>query len=192
MSILFFVALIVAEIFYLITLQNTLKEVSYENRRMGPELVWLNLIPFFNFIWEFFIIARVADSLKAEFKKRNIVIEKRRPGYGVGMTYLFLSWITIIIFFFSSAILGPFLAEFVALPIYLPCFICWIIYWGRISKYKAMLVQNKTHFPLIEKVSNEQINSEKLVKLHQLKQLLDAGALTQKEFDEQKLKILGT
>jgi hypothetical protein len=44
---------LIPTIFYLKTLQDTLKEISVENRRMPPPNVWLLLIPLFNLVWAF-------------------------------------------------------------------------------------------------------------------------------------------
>jgi hypothetical protein len=114
-------------IFYLITLQNTLKEVSYENRKMQPSEVWLMLIPLFGLVWQFIIINRIADSLKSEFDKRNISVDEERPGYSIGLTYCILlccGWIPVL----------GILASIGGL-------ICWIIYWVKINGYKTKLQQ---------------------------------------------------
>ena len=67
-------------IFYLITLSKTLKEVEQTNRRIEPGQVWLTLIPLFGLVWQFIMVNRIADSLKAEFAARNIQVEEDRPG----------------------------------------------------------------------------------------------------------------
>jgi len=41
---------LVPGIFFLLTLQNTLKVISPENRKMQPSNVWLMFIPLFNII----------------------------------------------------------------------------------------------------------------------------------------------
>jgi hypothetical protein len=64
------VALVIV-VFYLLTLQKALSRVSPRNRLMEPGLVWLDLIPCFNLIWQFFIAVRVPDSLRNEFRARN-------------------------------------------------------------------------------------------------------------------------
>jgi uncharacterized membrane protein len=64
------VALVIA-IFYLLTLQKAPSRVSPRNRLMEPGLVWLELIPCFNLIWQFFVAVRVPDSLRNEFRDRN-------------------------------------------------------------------------------------------------------------------------
>ena len=120
---------ILPAIFYLITLQNTLTEISSENRTMKPSQVWLMLIPLFGIVWQFIIINRIADSLKSEFAKRNISIDEERPAYSIGLTYCILfcfGWIPI---------LGV-LASIGGL-------VCWIIYWVKIDGYKTKLQQTK-------------------------------------------------
>ena len=130
--ILIFIALclcLLPAIFYLITLQNTLTEVSSENRRMKPSQVWLMLIPLFGLVWQFIIINRIADSLKSEFAKRNVSIDEERPAYSIGLTYCILfccGWIPV---------LGV-LASIGGL-------VCWIIYWVKINGYKTKLQQTK-------------------------------------------------
>jgi len=114
-------------VFYLITLQNTLKQVSSENRKMQPGQVWLMLIPLFGLVWQFIVINRIADSLKSEFAKRNISIVEDRPGYTIGLTYCILfccGWIPVLGAFASIAGL-----------------VCWIIYWVKINGYKTKLQQ---------------------------------------------------
>ena len=121
-------AFIIPLIFYLITLQNTLHEVSPENRKMRPGQVWLCLIPLFGTVWNFFIVGYIADSLKLEFNKRNIKVEDR-PGYSIGLTYSILGAVSYIPFIGGLAALG-----------YL---VLWIIYWIKINEFKLKLQQNQ-------------------------------------------------
>ena len=116
-------------IFYLLTLQNTLKEVSPENQQMPPGQVWLALIPLFGIVWMFIVVNKIADSLRAEFAKRNVQVEEARPGYGIGLTYCILNCCGII------PLLGPLAG--------LGGFVCWIIYWVKISNYKRKLQMTK-------------------------------------------------
>lgn len=121
--------LILPIIFYLMTLQNTFREISDENRKMQPGLVWLTLIPLFGIVWEFIIVCRMADSLKAEFAKREINVEEERPGFTIGLIFLILLCCSII----------PIVGGFAAIS----GFICWIIYWIKISAYKSKLQQKQ-------------------------------------------------
>lgn len=117
-------------IFYMLTLQNTLKEVSPENRQMPPGQVWLLFIPIFSIVWQFIVVNKIADSLKAEFAKRNIPSDEDRPGYSIGLAYSILFCCGIIPFIGALASIGG--------------LVCWIIYWVKIAGYKAKLEQTRT------------------------------------------------
>jgi hypothetical protein len=117
--------MVIPQIFYLLTMQRTLKAISLENRKIEPNQVWLSLIPLFGLIWNFIMISRVADSLQSEFKKRNIHTNEEKPGYSIGLTYSTLFCCSII------PILGS-IAAIVGL-------VCWIIYWVKINTYKTEL-----------------------------------------------------
>lgn len=119
---------IIPFIFYLVTLQSTLNEVSFENRKIQPAQVWLSLIPLFGLIWQFIIVNRLADSLREEFNSRNILLDESRPGSGIGLAYCILFCCSVIPFLgFLTAVAG---------------LICWIIYWVKINDYKLKLRQN--------------------------------------------------
>ena len=126
-GLIFFVVLIalIPTIFYLLTLQNTLLKVSPENRKMPPGQVWLTLIPLFGIVWRFIVVNKIADSLQAEFAKRNIRVKEARPGAEIGIAYCVLSVCGIVPF------LGPFCA--------LAALVCWIIYWVRIHEYQQKI-----------------------------------------------------
>ncbi len=114
-------------ILFLWTLHKTLREIRPENRRMQPSEVWLSLIPLFGLVWQFIVVIRIADSLKDEFLARNISLAEDRPGYTIGLAYC--------IFFCSSVL--PYLGVITALV----GFVCWIIYWVKISSFKNILVR---------------------------------------------------
>ena len=126
--IIIFAIVLVPVIFYLITLQNTLKEVSQENQKMRPGKVWLCLIPLFGTVWNFFVVGYIADSLKLEFNKRNIPVEDR-PAYSIGLTYSILSACSYVPFLGGLAELGA--------------LVLWIIYWVKINEYKTKLQNSK-------------------------------------------------
>lgn len=119
---------IVPVIFYILSLQNTFKEISISNRKMEPGNVWLMLIPLFGLVWQFFIVDRLADSLKAEFATRNIMVDEDRPGYSIGLTYCILFCCGIIPVLGALASLGG--------------IVCWIIYWVKINDYRTKLQEN--------------------------------------------------
>lgn len=122
---------LVAQIFYLLTLQNTLNAVSPENQRMPGGQVWMMFIPLFNLGWQFVIVNRIADSLEAEFAKRNIACNELRPGYSVGIAMCVLVCCCII--------------PFVNILASIAAVICWIIYWVKINRYKKMVQESNAN-----------------------------------------------
>ena len=117
-------------ILYLITLQNTLLEISNENRKMRPGQVWIILIPLFGLVWQFIMINRIADSLQAEFSSRNIPVSESRPGYTIGITYSILLLCSYLPILGVLALLGG--------------LVCWIVYWVKINDYKTKLQQSRS------------------------------------------------
>ncbi len=107
--------LLVPFIFYLLTLQKALTRCSPECRAMSPGLVWLWLLPLFNFVWQFFVVLNIAKSLGAEFRKRGMA-EDPNPGQTLGL-----------IMCIGNLICGP------------VGFICWILYWVKIAGYSSKL-----------------------------------------------------
>ena len=127
----FFVAIaFVPLIFFLLSLQNTLKTISPDNRYMKPGQVWLLCIPIFNLIWQFIVVSRVSDSIKLECERLNIPTRESRPTYRIG-----LAWCICSLSFFI-----PFL-PFVTL-------IIWILYWVKINEHRKLILQNQGGFLL--------------------------------------------
>lgn len=113
-------------IFYFITLQNTLKAVSPENRKMPPGQVWLCIIPLFGMIWNFIVVNHISMSLRSEFDQRNIIVTEEKPGNGIGVAYCILSCCGII----------PYIGGLASFA----CIVCWIVYWVKINDYKNRLL----------------------------------------------------
>ena len=130
---------------FLLTMQNALKAVSPENRRMRPGLVWLSLIPYFNYIWNFFLVIRVSESLDEELYKRGIPAGESKPGYGAGMAYCVLALVALIPLFLLKV-----LATITAL-------ICFIVFWVKIYNYKSQL---KSMLPKNEPGMRDILDSE--------------------------------
>jgi hypothetical protein len=114
--------------FFLLNLQTLLTNVSPENRRMSPGLVWLNFIPVFQLGWFIYTVVKVKDSLTAEFRSRGWFIDGDL-GYNVGLTAGIL-WV-------ASFVIGwiPFIGW--VLP--LAGIICWILYWLKTSDLRNRL-----------------------------------------------------
>ena len=118
------VVMLIPLIFYLITLQKALSRCAPQSRAMEPGLVWLQLIPIFNMVWQFFVVINVATSLHNEFVRRGIP-QEQSPGQGIGMAMCILSVCSII------PLLG--------IPCALASFILWIIYWSKIAGFSGMI-----------------------------------------------------
>ena len=131
---LFALAALLAVVFFLITLQKTFNAVSPDLRKMNPGgLVWLMLIPYFGNIWIFFIVTRMADSLRGEFDRRQMVTAEERPGFNVGIAYASLNALGTIVGFMDI----PSLSGFIGLA----GLVLWITYWVKINRYYKELEQ---------------------------------------------------
>ena len=128
----FLAVILVIEIFFLLNLQETLRRVSPENRRMTPGLVWLSIIPVIGWLWFIYVVIMVSDSLRAEFRSRgwNPVGDF---GYGVGLAtgILYLAGFA---WRFIPGGVGA-----IAVLLAVGQLVCWIIYWTRIARYKNQL-----------------------------------------------------
>jgi hypothetical protein len=126
LGLLVFLAIAVTvKVFYLLTLYRALNRCSPESRAMDPTLVWLNFIPCFSLVWQFFVVINVAKSLGAEFKKRGIVAEEQ-PGQAIGLAMCILSVLCAIPY--VNCLMAP------------AALVCWIIYWVKIAEYSKRLI----------------------------------------------------
>lgn len=121
----FFVGIIVVYVLYLNTLRKTILTVSPENRKLRPGEVWLLLIPIFAFVWQFVLVAKIADSLRAEYQSRGMTPSEDRPGYQIGLAMSICLVATFL----------PLLGGLIAFA----GFICWIIYWNKMDGYRKEL-----------------------------------------------------
>ncbi len=112
------------QIFFLLTLSRCFKHTAPHNRRMEPGLVWLNLIPCVSNIWIFFTTARLADSLRDEYRDRQIY-GGGDYGRSLGVTYPVLALLGII----------PYIGGIFSLA----SLVCWIMYWVKIAGYNRRL-----------------------------------------------------
>jgi hypothetical protein len=146
-------------IFFLLTQQNTLKVIRRDNRILHPGLVWLQLIPIFNFYWIFVVVSRIADSItkeKMSLEDDSILgvpdpnaegTTGKGPTYKIGMAWcaLYLSFpvgIVLVNLFVKSGADSPAFdlgLGVVSLTLWLAITICWIIYWVKLAKEKRKL-----------------------------------------------------
>jgi hypothetical protein len=125
---------------------------------MQPGLVWLQIIPFFGQVWQFFVVSKISGSIAREFgseKEDSIIgisheaIEgmSERPTYKIGMAYCILISLEII---FNYATMpknySPFTDTYyimaraiIILLLFLSGIVCWIIYWVALGKYLRIL-----------------------------------------------------
>lgn len=117
-------------IFYLLTLQNTLKAVSQPNQKMVPAQVWLLLIPFFGIVWHFIVVHRMAESIRAELATRGQTTNEDNPAYSLGLAMCICQCCCLCSLFIPA--LGWLFS--------LAYLVLWIIYWVRVSAYKRELL----------------------------------------------------
>lgn len=116
---------IIPAVFYLITLQNTLKAVQPQNRRMPPGQVWLLFIPLFNIVWQFIVVSRVAESIQAEQRARGVMYTDASVR-SIGIAFCILNCASII------PLVGA-LARIAAT-------VCWIIHWVKVNNHRKVFL----------------------------------------------------
>ena len=121
-------------IFYFISLQKALEAVSTQNRMMPPGQVWLSLIPFFNFVWMFFVVNKIADSFRLECYRLNINTTELKPSQGIGNAKNILRLCSFIPVLGILATLG--------------FIVCWIMHWIKVNEYKNLIIANRDNFTL--------------------------------------------
>jgi len=131
---LFLALFILPTVFFVITLQNTLKAISPENRKMPFANVWLLFIPFFNFYWQFVVVNKIAESIALECEKLQIPVKETKPTYNLG-----LSWNICYILF---------LIPIARLWMSIILMITWILYWIKVNQYKKLIIENQNSFLL--------------------------------------------
>lgn len=117
---------ILINILYILTLRNTLRAISVQNRTMSPDKTWLLLIPVFNLVWSFIVVNNLSESILKESKLKSFPLSEANPANGTGIAMSVLRCTTFI----------PVLGLFSGLAAY----ICWIIYWVQINNYKKAIM----------------------------------------------------
>ena len=128
-AILFLLAFLAVIVFFILTQQWTLQAVSPENRKMPPGNVWLQLIPVFNFYWQFIIVTRISESIALEYERLSIEKKETYPTRAIGMATWVIYFITFIPVVKSVASLA--------------WIICFIIYWVMMNECRKKIIANK-------------------------------------------------
>lgn len=142
----FALGVLVAVIYYLLTLQKALERCHPDNRRMQPGMVWLNLVPCLNLVWQFLTAIQVPDSLKAEFQDRGLD-EGGDYGKTIGLTYCILGLVSGVLQNIPQLI-APNDPRMVAIGLGLSglftiiLLTLWITFWVRIAGYSRQLADH--------------------------------------------------
>jgi len=123
--------------FFFRTIQRALLQCAPQNQKMVPINAFLGLIPVFNYYWNFRVVNAVADSLAAEYQMRGMHRTEERPGAQVGMAFAIL-YCGGLIQYAGIPVIGQLCG--------LAGFICWIVYWVRIARFKRELEDHRYQF----------------------------------------------
>ena len=125
---------VVPAVFFIITLQYTLKAISPENRKMPFANVWLLCIPVFNFYWQFVVVNKIAQSIAIECERLEIPVKDTKPTFGLGLTWN-ISYVL-------------FLIPAIKLWAGIVLTISWILYWIKVNQYRKLIIKNQNTFLL--------------------------------------------
>jgi hypothetical protein len=127
------------QVLFLLTLRGVLKAVAPENRAMRPDLVWLNLVPYVQYVWMFVTLVKIRDSLRAESKTRGRSLggdAAFRVGLASAVLFVLtflLSWVVLLV-----SDLGESLVVLIT-GLGLLSLLFWALYWTRSSRLRASL-----------------------------------------------------
>ena len=121
-----FLVVIIPSIFYLLCVQKTLKLAGPEHRKMGPSLVWLMLVPMVGFVWHFFMVKHVSDSVKswANANEQNV----GDAGWSIGLTGCIL----------TCACILPSVGWLCGIG----SLVCLTVWWTKVAKFNQMMASN--------------------------------------------------
>jgi len=137
---------LIAYIFFLVAEQNTLRSIKPHNQKMPPGHIWLQLIPVFNLVWQFIVVNRIADSIRAEIDDRistsflgdpePVFLNDKtpRPTYSIGLATYILSLGSFMSFFEPLETFGSYVS--------IAFLVCWIVYWTQIVQYKNKFLKH--------------------------------------------------
>jgi len=153
MIVLVLLTLFLPAILFLLRQQHLLKAIRPENRLMQPGLVWLQCIPVFGQLWQFFVVSRIAGSIRQEIASGQdhsdsilgfsdvAAVEEmdKRPTLGIGIAYCVLVIINVML-----VLIVQYIRAFAYLSrpqglVALGMTTCWIIYWVQAGSWKRKL-----------------------------------------------------
>ena len=77
------VVLSIPAILFCLSIQNTLKAIKPNNRKLPVYAGWLLLIPLFSTVWQFVVAVRLAKSIELELNDNGII--QKRPTFYAGI-----------------------------------------------------------------------------------------------------------
>ncbi len=118
---------------FLLTPRALLKQVSEKNRTLRPDLVWLNLIPVFEFVWIPITLVKIRSSVRAEVLARGYANPANESAFNVGLAswilYLVTNMLVLVPYGSNGLLVVVVLAELIFLGL-------WIAYWVKLSNLK--------------------------------------------------------
>ena len=126
---------------YILTLRNTLREVSPQNRKMDPGMTWILLIPVAGTIYQIFVVRFISESLAAEYRMRGMATDAK-PTYGIGMAFAILLLCNWAINLGGTLLLAFSMRAFGSV-LNLAILVCWIVYWVQVSQNKRRLIESR-------------------------------------------------
>lgn len=132
-----FLLIVGVSLLFYFTQYNLLKAINPSNRLIVPSNVFLQFIPFFGTFYSFIVVAKISGSIRLEAESRNLIgevdllgkppveLDSARPTFNIGIAWCILSVFYAIPFFQSFSSLAG-----------IANFICWLIYWSRLTTYK--------------------------------------------------------
>ncbi|HKB01354.1 MAG TPA: hypothetical protein VKD90_04000 [Gemmataceae bacterium] len=140
------------QILFCLTLYRTQQQVAERNQVITPGLVWLDMIPLFNVFWPLYMVPKLSDSLRNEFRDRGWGTAGENFGRGVGLIY---AWAGVINFAIGAVEVGVSAAgmngiaqvlNLTSCPLGLTSLICWIIYWVQMAQYGRRLREDRGRY----------------------------------------------
>lgn len=117
---------IVVNIFYILTLQKSLRAIDDDLRPLPAWLSWLYLIPVFNIIWIYFLVAGIASGYRKMFASGRLK-KKVSAGLDVGMG--FAVCLTIALIFHRATVVMLMIS-----------FALWVVHWIKVSRLPGQVL----------------------------------------------------
>ena len=121
------VAVLLPNIFYTLTLQRSFTAIDPPLRPIAPGLVWLFLIPVFNFGWSFFLVVY----LKRGYDRMAAAGRLSAPtsaGFGVGIGFAVCFALTLVPAINVLAVI--------------PMLVLWVLHWVQAAAARKLVLPN--------------------------------------------------